>query len=186
VISVVEEDSGFYARSTGGLTLSGGEPLAQARFACELLSTARGRGIDTALETSGQGRWRDLEEVCAHADQVLYDVKCMDPARHEEQVGVGNRRILRNLRQLCERLPHLPIVVRTPIIPGFNDSLEEVGAIAAFVADLPGSPRYELLPYHGFGEPKYARLGKEYPLRGLMAPTEERMARLREVAGASR
>jgi pyruvate formate lyase activating enzyme len=186
VMSVVEEDSGFYARSAGGLTLSGGEPLAQARFAGELLKAARSRGIDTALETSGHCRWQDLEDVCGHADQVFYDVKTMDPAKHEDQVGVGNARILRNLRQLCERFPDLPIVVRTPIIPGFNDSPEEVAAIAAFIAGLPGSRRYELLPYHGFGEPKYRRLGKEYPLCGLEAPTEERMARLREVAGAER
>jgi pyruvate formate lyase activating enzyme len=184
VLAVVEEDSSFYARSGGGLTLSGGEPLAQAGFAVELLKAARSRGIDTALETSGHCRWEDLQNLCRHVDQVFYDVKSADSARHEDHVKVGNGLILRNLRKLCEHFPDLPIVVRTPIIPGFNDSAEDVGAIAHLVNDLPGSRRHELLPYHGFGEPKYRRLGKEYPLRDTEVPTEEQMARLREVAGA--
>lgn len=184
VMAVVEEDSSFYARSGGGLTLSGGEPLAQAGFAVELLKAARSRGIDTALETSGHCRWEDLQNLCRHVDQVFYDVKSADSARHEDHVKVGNGLILRNLRKLCEHFPDLPIVVRTPIIPGFNDSPGDVAAIARLVSDLPGSRRHELLPYHGFGEPKYRRLGKEYPLRDLEPPSEEEMARLREVAGA--
>ncbi len=184
VMGVVEEDSSFYARSGGGLTLSGGEPLAQAGFALALLKAARSRGIDTALETSGHCRWEDLKDVCRHVDQVFFDIKSVDCAKHEDHVGVGNRRILGNLRKLCEHFPDLSIVVRTPIVPGFNDSPGDVGAIADFVKELPGPRRYELLPYHGFGESKYRQLGKEYPLRELEAPSEQQMARLREVAGA--
>jgi len=186
VLDTVEEDSSFYVRSGGGLTLSGGEPLSQAAFAVELLQAARSRGIGTALETSGHCRWEDLQEACGHVDQVFYDIKSADSARHEAHAKVGNGLILRNLRKLCEHFPDLPVVVRTPIIPGFNDSPGDVGAIARLVNDLPGSPRHELLPYHGFGEPKYRRLGKEYPLCDLEPPTEERMARLREVAVAER
>jgi pyruvate formate lyase activating enzyme len=184
IMNVVEEDSSFYARSGGGLTLSGGEPLSQAGFAIELLSVAQSRGIDTALETSGHCKWEDLRDVCRHLDQVFYDVKSLDSAKHEDHVKVGNRLILGNLRRLCEHFPELPIVVRTPIIPGFNDSPEDVRAIAGLVNDLPGSRRHELLPYHGFGGPKYRQLGWEYPLRDLEAPTEEQMARLRKFAGA--
>ncbi len=184
VLEAVEEDSSFYARSGGGLTVSGGEPIAQAGFVGALLEAARSRGIGTALETSGHCRWEDLRDVCRHVDQVFYDVKSADSTKHEAHVQVGNELILRNLRKLCEHFPDLPIVVRTPIIPGFNDSPEDVGAIARLVSDLPGSRRHELLPYHGFGEPKYRRLGKDYSLRGLEAPTEEQMARLREVSGA--
>jgi pyruvate formate lyase activating enzyme len=184
VLGAVEEDGSFYARSGGGLTLSGGEPLAQARFAVRLLEAARSRGIDTALETSGHCRWADLREVCRHVDQVFYDVKSADSAKHQDHVKVGNGLILENLRRLCEQFPDLPIVVRTPIIPGFNDSPGDVRAIAGLVRGLSGSRRLELLPYHGFGEPKYRRLGKEYPLRDLEPPTEEQMARLREAAGA--
>jgi len=184
VLGAVEEDSSFYARSGGGLTLSGGEPLSQAGFAAELLKAARSRGIDTALETSGHCRWEDMRDVCGHAEQVFYDVKSLDSARHRDHVKVGNRLILANLRRLCEHFRDLRIVIRTPIIPGFNDSPEDVAAVAGFVRDLPGSPRHELLPYHGFGGPKYRQLGWEYPLCDLEPPTEERMARLREIAGA--
>jgi pyruvate formate lyase activating enzyme len=184
VLAVVEEDSSFYARSGGGLTLSGGEPLAQAGFAREILKAARSRGIHTALETSGHGKWDDLREVCRHVDEVFYDVKSMDSAKHEEHVGVGNRRILANLRKLAEHLPDLRIVIRTPIVPGFNDLPGDVEAIADFIAGLPGSRRYELLPYHGFGAPKYRQLGRRYLLGELESPSEERMRRLREVAGA--
>ena len=186
VLETVEEDSSFYARSGGGLTLSGGEPLWQAAFAAELLQAARSRGIGTALETSGHCRWEDLRDVCRYVDQVFYDVKSADAAKHEDHVKIGNELILRNLRKLCEHFPDLPIVVRTPIVPGFNDAPADVEAIARLVNDLPGSRRHELLPYHGYGEPKYRRLGKEYPLRDLEPPTEERMARLREVAVAER
>jgi pyruvate formate lyase activating enzyme len=184
VMEAVEEDSSFYARSGGGLTLSGGEPLAQAGFVVELLTAARRRGIDTALETSGHCRWEDLREACSLLDQVFYDVKSADPVKHREHVGVGNDLILRNLRKLCEHFPDLRVVIRTPVIPGFNDSPQAVAAIAGIVKDLPGSCRYELLPYHGFGGPKYRQLGKEYPLRELEPPSEEQMARLREAAGA--
>ena len=183
VLDAVEEDGSFYARSGGGLTLSGGEPLSQAGFAIELLAAAQSRGIDTALETSGHCRWEDLREVARHLDQVFYDVKCLDGAKHEEHVKVGNRRILDNLRRLCESFPDLEIVVRTPIIPGFNDSPEDIAAVSRFVKDLPGARRHELLPYHGFGGPKYRQLGWVYALGDLEPPTEEQMKRLREVAG---
>jgi pyruvate formate lyase activating enzyme len=184
VMDVAEEDSSFYARSGGGLTLSGGEPLAQAGFALQLLKAARSRGIDTALETSGHCRWEDLRDACEHVDQVFFDVKSVDCAKHEDYVKIGNRLILDNLRRLCEHFPDLDVVVRTPIVPGFNDSPEDVSAVAALVRDLPGSRRHEILPYHGFGEPKYRQLGMEYPLRELEPPSEQQMALLREVAGA--
>jgi pyruvate formate lyase activating enzyme len=184
VMEAVEEDSSFYARSGGGLTLSGGEPLSQADFVIRTLEAARSRGIHTALETSGHCRWEDLREACSLVDQVFYDVKSADASAHKDQVGVGNDLILGNLRKLCEQFPELRVVVRTPVIPGFNDSPESVSAIAAIVRELPGSRGYELLPYHGFGEPKYRQLGKEYPLRELEPPAEEQMTRLREAAGA--
>ncbi len=182
VLAVVEQDGAFYARSGGGLTLSGGEPLAQPAFAARLLEAARARGIDTAVETSGHAHWDDLEAVCRHVNQVFYDVKSMDSERHREGTGVGNERILANLRRLSEAFPELPVVVRTPVIPGFNDSPAEIRAIAAFVGGLPRPVGYELLPYHRFGEAKYRGLGRDYPLRELEPPSPERMAALSRIA----
>ncbi len=185
VIKVVEEDSGFYARSGGGLTLSGGEPLSQAKFVGRLLEAARSRGIDTALETSGYCDWEDLRYACSLANQVFFDIKSMDPKKHKDAVGVENGLILDNFRRLCESLPDIPIIVRTPIIPGFNDSPNDIRLIADLIGAMPGSPKHELLSYHGFGEPKYRQLGKQYPLQGLKPPPEERMAVLRRVLRSS-
>lgn len=186
VLDVVEQDSAFYARSGGGLTLSGGEPLMQAPFAVRLLEAAQARGIDTAVETSGHVHWSDMEKVFRHANQVFYDVKAMDSEKHREATGVGNERILENLRRLCDAFPTLPIVVRTPVIPGFNDSAADIRAIAAFVGGLPRPVPYELLPYHRFGEAKYRELGRDYPLPELEPPSEEQMAALSRIASGTR
>lgn len=182
LIRVVEEDGSFYARSGGGVTLSGGEPLAQTEFVLEFLKRARARGIDTALETSGFCRWEDLDQACRLVDHVFFDVKALDCATHEEGAGVGNRRILENLGRLRESFPGLPVTVRTPVIPGFNDAPGQIRAIAAFLNELPGDPvAFELLPYHRFGESKYSQLGKTYPLEGLEPPLKEQIEDLREI-----
>jgi len=186
VLEVVEQDSAFYARSGGGLTLSGGEPLTQAAFAARLLEAAQARGIDTAVETTGYAHWSELERVCRHANQIFYDLKSMDPERHREGTGVENGRILENLRRLCEVFPALPVVVRTPVVPGFNDSPAAIRAIAGFVGELPRPVGYELLPYHRFGEAKYRELGRDYPLAEVQSPSEEQMAELSRVADEAR
>jgi pyruvate formate lyase activating enzyme len=182
VIRAVEEDGGFYVRSGGGLTLSGGEPLSQAAFVKQLLVTARRRGLDTAIETSGLCSWEALEDVAPEVDQIFYDIKCIDAERHRRATGVSNQVILGNFRELRKRFPDRAVVVRTPVIPGFNDSAEEIQAIVEFVESAGGASAYELLPYHRFGEPKYGKLGRAYPLDPVEAPSEEEMAALREVA----
>ena len=179
VIAVVEEDSGFYARSGGGLTLSGGEPVSQTEFVKKLLLKARSRGIDTALETSGLCNWDDLEEVCRHVNQIFYDIKSVDAEKHKRATGVDNKPILENFRKLCETFPELPLIVRTPVIPGFNDTPEDIKAISDFINEIRDSAKYELLAYHRFGEPKYKQLGKEYPLPDLELLTKEHMETLR-------
>lgn len=181
LIRVVEEDGSFYARSGGGVTLSGGEPLSQTRFVLDFFKKARARGIHTALETSGLCRWEDLEEVCRWVNQVFFDVKTLDRERHEAGTGVGNERILENLRRLCETFPTLPVTVRTPVIPGFNDSPDDIRSIAAFVGRLPGTVSYELLPFHRFGEGKYEQLGRACPYSGLEPPGKDRMEDLRQI-----
>ncbi len=182
VLREVEEDSGFYARSGGGLTLSGGEPLLQAAFSVEVLRAARGRGIHTALETSGSCPWEDLEAACSLADEVFFDVKALESAKHRAGTGVPNERILENLRRLCARFPDRLLRVRTPVIPGYNDTPADIRAIAEFLEALPGPVAYELLPFHRFGESKYGRLGKPCPLEGLASPSPGLMASLKRYA----
>lgn len=186
VLQAVEEDGVFYARSGGGVTLSGGEPLAQPAFVTVLLAAARGRGLHTAIETSGLCRWSVLAAVAPLVDEVLYDVKCIDERTHLLATGVSNRRILDNFRRLRRHFPHLPVTVRTPVIPGVNDSEAVVQAIAEFVEGAGGAERYELLSYHRFGEGKYVQLGQHYALRGVEVPPEDRMRALRTAAARVR
>lgn len=162
VLAVVEEDSVFYSRSGGGLTVSGGEPLGQPDFTIALLREARRRRIDTAMETSGYADWSVLEQACAHLNTIMYDIKCVDEHTHKQGTGVSNGLILENFTKLCRQFPDLPIAVRTPVIPGFNDSEEAVAAILEFIKGKP-NVSYELLPYHRLGQSKYESLSREYP-----------------------
>lgn len=183
IIDIIEEDSLFYARSGGGLTLGGGDPLSQPGFAGRLLKSARNRGIDTALETAGHGDWQDLEHICQYADTVFFDIKCIDPEKHKSETGITNKLILENFQRLGSTSDGLNLVARTPVIPGFNDTEMDIVAIVDFLKTCNAYTRYELLPYHGFGESKYSQLGKNYPLKGLKLPSAGRMNSLRKIAG---
>jgi len=163
VLKVVEQDAAFYTRSSGGLTLSGGEPLLQGEFALALLRDARRRRIKTAVETCGMVPWKTLEAAAPYLNYVLYDIKHMDSGVHEEQTGCSNETILENFRKLAALDPDKPILARTPIIPGFNDSEEAIKAIAEFIKPFP-NVRYEMLPYHRLGTQKYLFLDRVPPM----------------------
>ena len=163
VLRVVEQDMAFYSRSGGGLTLSGGEPLLQDSFALALLREARKRRIKTAVETCGMVAPDVVREAASFLNHVLFDLKHMDAVVHKAQTGCSNARILDNFRILADDFPEVPVLARTPVIPGFNDTPEAIAAIADFVKPF-GRIRYELLPYHRLGTQKYHFLGREAPL----------------------
>lgn len=163
IVDIVEKDSIFYANSGGGLTLSGGEPLFQSEFAISILKEANHRSINCAIETSGFVKWGVLDEACKYLDNVLYDIKSMDDEKHRQFIGVSNQLILENFSKMCKKYKHLPVLARTPVIPGFNDTKEDIGEIFNFIKQFP-NVKYELLPYHRLGEPKYHSLGRDYPL----------------------
>lgn len=177
----VEEDEAFYARSGGGVTLSGGEPLFQSEFAIALLAEAKRRRIDTCIETCGNVPWEVLKDAAQYLDCVYFDLKSMDPKTHQQGTGASNQLILSNLTKLKAEFPDLRVVVRTPVVPGFNDSQEAIGDIVDFIKDLPGI-EYELLAYHRMGTPKYGYLGRDYPLDDAQTITEERINQLRAFA----
>lgn len=177
VLRAVEEDDAIYSRSGGGLTLSGGEPLVQPDFARELLREAKKGGLDTAVETCGWADWKALEGIAPYLNTVLYDVKCMDAEKHRTFTGRSNALILENLAKLCRHFPELSVIVRTPVVPGFNDTEADLGAIVDYVQGFPGV-KYELLAYHRFGEAKYRYLGMEYPLEGVDRLSGARMKEL--------
>jgi pyruvate formate lyase activating enzyme len=184
VLAEVARDALYFEASGGGLTLSGGEPLAQADFAAELLRCYRHeeKGAHTAVETCGFVEWPVLERVAAHIDLFLYDIKHMDPAEHLRLTGRDNRLILDNARRLAAAGHGL--VIRLPLIAGVNDQRDNLEATAEFARALPGVSRIDLLPYHRLGEPKYQRLGKDYALKGAPALASEAVGRARDILAA--
>lgn len=183
VLKKVEEDSAFYARSEGGLTLSGGEPLMQHEFAGELLREAKSRGLDTAIETCGFAPWENMQMVFQYANTIFYDIKCIDAEKHLIYTGVDNRIILENFKRAAAQFSQSSsiIIVRTPVIPGFNNDKEDIQAIVDFLKPF-RNIKYQLLPYHSFGEVKYNYLGKHYPLPNVKKLTDNEIKDLNRVA----
>ena len=167
VIRIVEQDAAFYARSSGGMTLSGGEPLLQGEFATALLREAKRHRLKTAIETCGMVPWETMEEAAASLNNVLFDIKHMDPEVHKANTGQTNERILDNFRRLASGFPDLPNLARTPIIPGVNDNEVAVRAIAEFVKPFP-NVKYEMLPYHRLGTQKYLFLDRVPPMGDIV------------------
>jgi pyruvate formate lyase activating enzyme len=179
VIGKVEEDSVFYSRSGGGLTIGGGEPMHQAEFAVAILKEAKRRRINTAMETCGFCSWEALESACELLDTLLYDVKSMDPEKHRVFTGVSNELVLENLERVREAFPGLPVWVRTPIVPGFNDDPEEIRRVLEHIQGMPNT-WFEALDYHRMGKPKYEYLGLDFPM-GDRKLDEEKIRRIRQM-----
>ena len=156
LLAEIERDLIFFEESGGGVTLSGGEPLAQPRFVRALLAACRERGIHTAIETCGYAHADVFSAIAPLANLLLFDLKLVDSAKHKRYTGVGNRPILANLSRAAAS--GLPVKVRIPVVPGVNDAAEDIAQFAACLTQL-GLRDVELLPYHRTGVEKYRRLG---------------------------
>ncbi len=176
-------DMPYYRRSGGGVTLSGGEVLAQADFAAELLSACRDAGLHTAIETTANAPWEDIEKLLPYLDLCLMDIKHMDSAKHKEYTRAPNERILENAKRIAQSGTEL--IIRTPVIPTFNDDEASIRAIASFARSLGGASEYHLLPYHRLGTDKYTGLGRAYSLSEILPPSDEKMKYLLSVAEES-
>jgi pyruvate formate lyase activating enzyme len=192
VVQEVLKDRPFYETSKGGVTLSGGEPVLQPEFSLEVLVRCKAEGIHTAIETAGNISWDDLEALMPFTDLVMMDLKHMDSAKHRDAVGVPNERLLANARRLVTQT-NKPILFRIPVIPGVNDTDQEVGDIAAFVREMidlrsnleqPGKISLELLPFHRLAGDKYRSLEMDNRSRDLVPPSKEKIVELVEVAQA--
>lgn len=179
VMEEVLRDRIFYENSGGGVTVSGGEPLAQLEFTRALLEEARDEGVHTALDTSGYAPWRVLEEVLKFTDLILYDLKQMNSGVHRALTGVPNELIIENLRRLDGH--GIPLWIRIPLIPGRNDGDANFHAMGELLSGLANVERVEILGYHRLAESKYERAGMEYTLRGLEPPTEDEIASRRRI-----
>ncbi len=173
-------DRPYYRRSGGGVTLSGGESLWQPDFAAALLTACKENGINTAIETTGFAEPAVIERVLPLLDLVLMDIKHTDSRKHEEFTTRPNEKILQNARLIAEKASKL--IIRVPVIPGFNDTEGEIDAIAAFAASLPRVNEIHLLPYHRMGRDKYDGLSRPYLMGDVEPPPAAHMERLAQVA----
>lgn len=176
IIDIIERDRIYYRRSGGGLTLSGGESLTQPDFAVALLKAAKERGINTAMESTGFADFSVISRYLPYLDLYLMDIKHINSAKHKEFTSQPNERILENAVKITNAGTRL--IVRTPVIPTFNATKEEIGEIAKFASSLKGVTEMHILPYHRIGTDKYKGLGRDYSLTGIVPPSKELMNEL--------
>ena len=181
VVREVEKDIVFYQNSEGGVTLSGGEPTVQPEFSTEILRMCQHRGIHTAMETCGYVDWPVLEEMLKYVDLIYVDIKHVSASEHSRLTQKGNRKILSNIRKIAEKHPDTSLIIRIPVIPGYNDTGENMTRTAEFVRQLGRVERIELLPYHRLGVYMYRILAKTYRLTHVEAPEEDRPQYLAEL-----
>jgi len=175
VLERLRKDYNFFRGSEGGVTVSGGEPLSQLEFTEALLAAVKADGVHTALDTTGFAPKKSIERVLPYVDLFLYDLKHMDSREHERIVGVPNEQILSNARFIASKGGKLQ--VRIPVIPTYNESLENLTRAAEFCRELGEAVEVvQLLPYHHFGASKYERIQMYDPMPfDLKPPTEEKM-----------
>ena len=181
VMREIRKDSLFFFISAGGLTLSGGEILAQPEFSQAILKNTRQECINTAIETSFFAPWENVAGLLPYVNTAYVDIKLADSRRHKQYCGVDNSLILQNLQNTNGIEGNLRLVVRVPIVPGINDSEEELRKIGEFCTRLRRLDHVQLLPYHRLGTETYKKLGRPYLLEGVKSPTAEEMARHRSV-----
>ena len=182
IIDIVERDRIYYRRSGGGLTLSGGESLTQPDFAVALLKTAKERGINTAMESTGFADFSVISRYLPYLDLYLMYIKHMNSAKHKEFTSQPNELILENAKKITDAGTRL--IVRTPVIPTFNATKDEIGEIAKFASSLKGVTQMHILPYHRIGTDKYKGLNRDYSLTGIEPPSKELMNELLEVVNS--
>lgn len=178
VLDRIESDRIYYQRSGGGLTLSGGECLAQFEFARDLLRGAKERGLTTAIESTSLCSYDKIEQLIPYLDTYLMDIKHMNSEKHKAFTGQPNDLILANAKRIAKDFKRL--IIRTPIIPTFNDTIDEVREIAKYASSI-GVKEMHILPYHRLGRDKYYGLGRTYSLEEIEPPSKELMNQLLEV-----
>lgn len=170
ILMEIRKDEIFYRRSGGGITLTGGEVCAQKKFAKKLLLACK-KEFNTAIETSGFTSWTVFKDILELSDRVFFDLKHMDSQRHKTLTGMKNELILDNLRKASQT--HDSITVRIPLVPGLNDSAQNIRETAEFVQSLGTISKIEILPYVNFGISKYEMLGRTYKLPNVCSPSND-------------
>jgi pyruvate formate lyase activating enzyme len=176
VIKEIDKDAVFYDQSGGGVTFSGGEPLMQPQFLKGLLTASKTKGFHTAVDTSCFADRQILEAIVNSTDLFLCDIKHLDPQKHKDFTGVENHLILDNIRWLSASPSQ--IIIRIPIVVGFNDDLKTIENIGRFVKNLKTIHQIDILPYNSGGLAKVERLGKPERMFKSRRPSDEQMQAL--------
>ena len=179
VLDEVLKDRSYYVRSNGGITLSGGEVLFQPDFTAALLKTFKENGLHTAIESTAFAKFNAIQRILPYLDLYLMDIKHVEDIKHKAYTGQSNQMILENAKRIADSGMHL--IIRVPVVPGFNDTIEEIRAIARFTESLGTVHELHLLPYHRLGQDKYAGMGRDYDLEGIEPLTEDYMQKLLDV-----
>jgi pyruvate formate lyase activating enzyme len=181
LVTELLKDRVFFETSGGGVTFSGGEPMMQVEFLAEVLPLCREAGLHVALDTCGSFTWGRYERILPWVNLILLDLKLMDAARHKAATGLANGMIKDNARRFVTS--GMPMWIRTPVIPGYTDGLEDIRAIGRFISrELPTVERWDLLAYTNLGRPKYHRLDLPYPLEETPLLTRDQMEAVWNVA----
>jgi pyruvate formate lyase activating enzyme len=184
VVKEVLRDRPFYEESGGGVTLSGGDPLFQPQFAYALLHRFNNEGLHTVLDTAGFSIRQDFKKLVQQTDLVLFDLKLMDPHKHQECTGVKLETIIENAKWLGGQ--DQPVWIRTPIIPGFTNQSQNIAAIAAFIRlYMPNVERWDLLGFNKLCKAKWERLDKPFPCAETELVSEKQMTQLMGIASDS-
>ena len=173
VIKEIEKDFIFFLSSVGGVTFSGGEPTNQLEFLRELVYYFYKKGIYTAIETCALFDFEKCKDIFEKIDHIFVDIKNMDDEKHKEYTGISNKKILENVKKMATL--NKSMVIRIPVIPGFNDSTENIKQTAEFVKENVKNPKMELLPYHMLGLDKYKALGLYDYIYKFEVPSKEKI-----------
>ncbi len=171
LMAEIERDIPFYDQSGGGVTFTGGEPLMQVEFLEDVLRMCKNKHIHTAVDTSGQAAWSNIQKIQPYTDLFLYDLKLIDPLLHRKYTSLPNTLILGNLQKLAGAGAH--IIVRMPLIPGINDDPGNLEQSATFLTSLRLIDGVEIMPYHDIGVAKFHALGMSYKLTGIKSPSKD-------------
>lgn len=180
VTDIVARDLVFYKYSGGGVTLGGGEVAYQPEFAKNILKNCKKLKIHTAIETCGYASWDKFREILRYVDLLMFDIKHMDFEKHMQKTGAGNTIILENAKKASRLVKEM--IIRFPLIPGFNDDLENVEEMGRFInKNLPSVRRIDVLPYHSIGESKSKRIGENYRFKSTEKISDKKIWRIKEL-----
>lgn len=182
ILSQIKRYTPYFQSSHGGVTVSGGEPLLQAKFVTELFKELKKLNIHTAIDTAGSLPINDsIKELLKYADLVLLDIKHINDEKAKHLTGLSNKNTLDFANYLNEN--NIPVWIRQVLVPGYTDDPKDLKELKRFIDSLSNVQRVELLPYHKLGEFKWENFGEEYPLKDIEAPTKEQISNAKNILG---